>query len=152
MKVYSFFTFLFIIATGMAQALDRKDFNLDDGLALEGYDPVAYFTKNQAVEGSDQYSYEYKSVKYYFSTAENLELFKANPAKYEPQYGGWCAYALSLGPKKVNIDPEAFKIIDGKLYLFYSSFFWGNTLEKWNATQNDKTQIQKADANYKKLK
>lgn len=153
MNFYSLFISIFVIAVGTAQNLDRqKQFNLDDGLALKGYDPVAYFTTNRAVEGSEQYVYTYQSVQYYFSSAANRDLFKANPSKYEPQYGGWCAYALSVSPKRVDIDPESFKIIGGKLYLFYSSFIWGNTLNKWNAIQNDQKQIQKANNNYKKLK
>jgi YHS domain-containing protein len=68
---------------------------------------------------------------YYLSTQQNKDLFKANPVKYEPQYGGWCAYAMGASGEKVEIDPETFKIYEGKLYLFFHSWT-NNTLPKWN--------------------
>ena len=70
--------------------------NTTDGLALKGYDPVAYFTDGQPKKGADQYSFQWKDVTYRFATAENLQRFKADPEKYLPQYGGYCAYAMSL--------------------------------------------------------
>jgi hypothetical protein len=90
-----------------------------------------------------------EGVTYYFSTVQNRELFKANPLKYEPQFGGWCAYAMGENGEKVSVDPETFKIIDGKLYLFYNKFF-NNTLKEWN--KNENALKQKAEQNWAKFK
>lgn len=129
-------------------ATRQKQFNLDDQVAIKGYDPVAYFKSNKAIEGSKSLSFSQQGVVYYFSSAENRDEFKKNPSKYEPQYGGWCAYAMGAKGEKVSIDPETFKIINGKLYLFYHSFF-NNTLPSWNKDENNlKT---KADANWTKI-
>ena len=131
-----------------ADALRKKQFNLDDGIAIDGYDPVAYFKSNKAIKGNKSLGVNHQGATYYFSSAENKEEFKKNPSKYEPQYGGWCAYAMGAKGEKVSIDPETFKIIDGKLYLFYNSFF-NNTLKSWNKDEaNLKT---KADANWIKI-
>lgn len=126
----------------------KKQFNLGDGgLAIDGYDPVAYFKSNKAIEGKKEFAASYQGVIYYFSNAENKEAFSKNPSAYEPQYGGWCAYAMGKKGEKVNIDPETFKIINGKLYLFYNKYF-NNTLESWN---KDETNLKtKADANWQK--
>ncbi len=88
-------------------------------VAIKGYDPVAYFTQNQAVEGSAKYSYHWLGATWHFTSAENLDLFKADPAKYAPQYGGYCADGVSLGTVTTNVDPKAWRIIDGKLYISY---------------------------------
>ena len=125
----SFFTFSSYSQD--ASGIRKKHLNLDDGIAIDGYDPVAYFKNNKAKEGSKNFAVYYLGVTYYFSTAENKEEFKKNPSKYEPQYGGWCAYAMGSKGEKVDVDPETFKIIDGKLFLFYNAFF-NNTLESWN--------------------
>jgi YHS domain-containing protein len=131
-----------------AEALRKKQFNLEDGKAIEGYDPVAYFKLNKAVKGKKEFTAIQQGVNYYFSSAENRDEFKKNPSKYEPQYGGWCAYAMGSKGEKVSIDPETFKIIDSKLYLFYNSFF-NNTLKSWNKDESNlKT---KADANWLKI-
>jgi len=122
-----------------------SQFNLENKLALQGYDPVSYFKSNKAIKGKKEISYNYKNVIYYFSTKENLELFKKNPNTYEPQYGGWCAYAMGNTGEKVEINPETFKIIDGKLYLFYNAYF-NNTLKSWN--KNEKSLKSKADNNW----
>ena len=90
--------------------------NTTDGLALKGYDPVAYFTEGQPTKGADQYSFPWKGVTYRFAAAENLQRFKADPEKYLPQYGGYCAYAMSLD-RIADIDPFRWAIVDGKLYL-----------------------------------
>ena len=89
------------------------------GLAIRGTDPVAYFTEGQAVEGSSEYESEWNGATWRFARAENQELFEADPEAYAPQYGGYCAKALSEG-NVVSTDPEAWKIVDDKLYLNYS--------------------------------
>ena len=124
-----------------------KQFNLRKQVALEGYDPVSYFD-NQPMEGKPEIKLSYKGVMYLFATQQNQSKFKANPEKYEPAYGGWCAYAMGETGEKVKIDPETFKIVDGKLYLFYN--FWANnTLVDWN--KNEKPLKTKADQNWKKF-
>jgi YHS domain-containing protein len=113
-------------------AIRKTQFNVSpSGLAISGYDPVAYFTRNKAVEGDKAISTVYEGITYRFATVQNKEAFNASPAKYEPQYGGWCAYAMGAKGEKVEVDPETFKIVNGKLYLFYNKYF-NNTLKSWN--------------------
>jgi YHS domain-containing protein len=88
--------------------------------AINGYDTVAYFTANKPVKGLDSLAYEWKGAKWKFSTAENLELFKANPEKYAPQYGGYCAYGVAQD-NLVKVDPAQFTVRDNKLYLNYDA-------------------------------
>ena len=127
--------------------LRQKNFLLEDGLALSGYDPVTYFQKAPA-KGSKSYTFTQDGINYRFASAANLETFKKNPAAYEPQYGGWCAYALGKRGEKVEVNPETYKIINGKLYLFYNRFF-SNTLTEWNKDESNlKTR---ADGNWSKL-
>ena len=149
-KVFlSFLAFILLAPVFAQDALRKKEYNLGkNGLAIEGYDPVAYFKQNKAVKGSSSNSVVHQGVTYYFSSAENKEEFKKNPAKYEPQYGGWCAYAMGKDGSKVEIDPETFKIVDGKLFLFYNRFF-NNTLKSWN--KDERNLHTNADANWKKL-
>ncbi|MEM7544501.1 MAG: YHS domain-containing (seleno)protein [Pseudomonadota bacterium] len=92
----------------------------NDGIAIDGTDPVSYFTKGKPVEGSADYTYEWRGATWQFSSAENRDLFAADPVAYAPQYGGYCAYAVSYGSTASTV-PEAWKIVDGKLYLNYSS-------------------------------
>ncbi len=141
-------TFCITSFTQDATATRKKHFNLKGTIAINGYDPVAYFKSNKAIEGNKNRSVYYQGVIYYFSTVENKEEFKKNAAKYEPEYGGWCAYAMGVKGEKVSVDPETFKIINGKLYLFYNRAF-NNTLKSWNRDEvNLKT---KADANWQKI-
>jgi len=131
-----------------AAALRKKNFNLERSVAIQGYDPVAYFKQGKAVKGSNKLSTSYDGVTYYFSSFENKELFIKSPKTYEPQYGGWCAYAMGNSGEKVEVDPGTFKISDGKLYLFYNKFF-NNTLKSWN---KDERELQaKADVNWQKI-
>jgi len=131
-----------------ASALRKKEYNLNGSVALSGYDPVAYFLLNKAVKGKKELSYTYEGVTYLFSNGASLEAFKKDPSKYEPEYGGWCAYAMGAKGEKVTIDPATFKIINGKLYLFYNSFF-NNTLKSWNKEEN--VLKANADVNWKKI-
>ncbi len=153
MNVKVLFTTILLLAglTGFTQdvtALHKKHFNLDNGIAIKGYDPVAYFTAGKAIKGSKELAVYALGSTYYFSSVANKDLFKNNPAKYEPEYGGWCAYAMGAKGEKVSIDPETFKISNGKLYLFYNRFF-NNTLKDWN---KDETNLKKnADTNWEKL-
>lgn len=137
--------------TAIAQdqpALRKKEFNLDGNIAIDGYDPVAYFKVNKAVKGKKDQAVSHQGVIYYFSSVENKEEFKKNPSQYEPEYGGWCAYAMGAKGEKVSIDPETFKILNGKLYLFYNRFF-NNTLKSWN--KEEAKLKPAADASWKKF-
>lgn len=136
-----------ITVLAMSQApLRAKHFNVEKGVGIQGYDPVSYFTQNKAVKGNKQFYSLVEGITYYFSSAANKAIFDKNPKAYEPQYGGWCAYAMGATNEKVEIDPETFKIKDGKLFLFYHSWI-NNTLTKWNKDETDLNT--KADANWK---
>jgi YHS domain-containing protein len=133
--------------TGFSQTAVRKaQFNIDkNNVAVSGYDVVVYFTQNKAVKGDEKFAAYAEGVLYYFCSQANKELFLKDYKKYEPQYGGWCAFAMGDYGKKVEIDPETFKITDGKLYLFYHSWT-NNTLTKWN---NDEAKLKtNADKNW----
>lgn len=125
----------------------KKEFLLDKGIAIRGYDPTAYFS-GKPQKGKEEFSYTQEGVNYQFISANNLETFKKNPAKYEPQYGGWCAYAMGSKGEKVEVDPETFKIVNGKLFLFYHTFF-SNTLTDWN--KDESALKTRADANWNKI-
>jgi YHS domain-containing protein len=145
-----FFSFLLTLVVSHAAIAQRQGLlNLDKaGVAIKGYDPVAYFQQAKAIEGKKEFVVMIDGVNYLFSTPQNAMLFKANPTKYQPQYGGWCAYAMGASGEKVDVDPETFKLIDGKLYLFYNRFF-NNTLKPWN--KDEINLKQKADANWQKI-
>lgn len=125
----------------------KKEYLLENGLAISGFDPVAYFL-GKPQKGKAAHAYTYEGVKYQFANATNMESFKKNPMKYEPQYGGWCAYAMGKSGERVEIDPETYKVLNGKLYLFYHTFF-SNTLANWNKDEN--TLKAKSDANWAKI-
>lgn len=131
-----FGTALHLYAQAQASELRLKHFNVEKNVALQYYDPVAYFTQGRAIKGSKTYTTNYQGVMYYFSSDANKKLFLASPAKYEPQYGGWCAYAMGDKGEKVSVDPETFKILNGKLYLFYNAYF-NNTLKSWNKNETN---------------
>lgn len=99
-----------------AVAKDPVYTGIFSSLAVSGYDPVAYFTEGKPVEGSSKFEYEWKGATWRFANAKNLETFKADPEAYAPQYGGYCAYAVSFG-STAPTDPDAWTIVKGKLYL-----------------------------------
>jgi len=90
-----------------------------NGIAISGFDPVAYFVQSKPVQGSSQFAYSWMGAAWWFASPQDRDLFAANPEKYAPQFGGYCAWAVSNG-YTADVDPEAWKIIDGKLYLNYS--------------------------------
>jgi hypothetical protein len=103
-----------LFTTGAAQA---QSFNNDRGIAARSYDVVAYFTDGKAVKGSPQFVHEHGGVQWRFASAEHLDLFRADPAKYTPQYGGYCAYGVAVGGL-YDVRPEdSWSVVDGKLYL-----------------------------------
>jgi len=115
--------------------------NATDGVGLKGYDPVGYFTDGQPTKGTGQYSLQWKGVTYRFASAEDLQLFKADPEKYLPQYGGYCAYAMSIN-RIADISPTEWTIFDGKLYL--NNNFFSQTL--WSVDKSGR--VQAADRNW----
>lgn len=112
--------------------------------AIGGYDPVSFFKEARPVKGDEKFLYEWKNTRWFFSSNENLDSFKANPERYAPQYGGWCAYGCSNG-RKATTDPNAWTIVDGKLYLNHSA----EVKEKWMKEQ--KQRIEQADKNWPAL-
>jgi len=115
-----------------------------DKLALHGYDAVGYFTDGKAEQGSSAFSQEYGGAVYLFASAAHRDAFAADPAKYAPQYGGYCAYAVAKG-STADIDPDAWTVKDGKLYLNYSK----SVRSIWR--QDADGNIAKADANWPKI-
>ncbi len=118
------------------------------GVALEGYCPVAYFEANKPIRGKAQFASTYNDVTYYFVSDGARELFEANPHKYIPAYGGWCAFGIAL-KEKFPVDPTNFKIVDGRLMLFLRNQ-GVDTLAMWN-DGNESDLIAKADAHWKKV-
>lgn len=136
------------MGTGIQQLSAQPDpvdhQNLENGLALQGYDPVSYFdTRPQ--KGKTTIASEYRGIKFYFSSDHNKRRFNSNPSAYLPQYGGWCAYAMGATGEKVSVDPQTYKIIAGRLYLFYNRFF-NNTLLTWNT--DEKRLLSAANSNW----
>ncbi len=113
-----------------------------EGIAIEGYDPVAYFTEGRPMKGAEQYTYKWLGATWHFANAKHRDLFTADPIKYAPQYGGFCSYGTRGGTLSAG-DPTTWRIIDGKLYLFASQ----EVLAEFH-----KGQIDKANANWSKLK
>ena len=105
-----------LVFSGLSFAAD-VDMNADaNDIAIKGYDPVSYFTQSQPVHGLSNYTATYKGAIYQFSTEQNRDTFRDNPEKYAPQYGGYCAFGVTM-EKKFDTDPLAWKIVDNKLYL-----------------------------------
>ena len=139
------FSSIFSYAQSNESDKRKKEFNLSGGnIAIEGYDVVSYHTSGPK-KGSKFFLTTYNGVTYFFYSQANLDLFKKNPEKFEPAYGGWCAYAMGNTGEKVEVDPETYKIVDGKLCLFYNAYFT-NTLPKW--IKDEKNLKNKADKNW----
>lgn len=123
-------------------AQNQPKVNVDKkNLAVEGYDLVAYFEDHKPIKGAEEFSFKHESATYQFASKAHLNTFKKNPEKYLPQYGGFCAYGVSRG-YAVGIDPEAWSIVDGKLYLNYSL----KVQKTWNEDKSG--YIKKADQNW----
>ena len=136
-----------LIVSAQDHSLRKKHFNLEKDLALDGYDAVAYLNQLKAIKGNKSNSILHEGITYYFSSVANKDEFRKNPSKFEPAYGGWCAYAMGFNGEKVSVDPKTFKIVNGRLNLFYNRFF-NNTLEDWN--KNEANFKKKADLNWQK--
>ena len=143
------FLMCFILSAGgglyaQSNTSSSKHYNLKKKVALQEYDPVSYFSGSPK-KGLEEYEHDHNGVIYLFSSQQNLDTFKKDPAKYEPQYGGWCAYAIGATGEKVKVDPGTYKIVDDKLYLFYN-FRGHNTLTDWN--KDETTLKTAADKNW----
>ena len=114
------------------------------GVAIKGYDPVAYYTMERAVPGQEALLYKWRGAGWLFASGEHLEMFQENPDAYAPQYGGYCAYAVSQGTT-ADIDPESWAIVDGKLYLNLNP----DVQKLWQ--QKREEYIRQADANWPRL-
>ncbi len=139
MKNFLFTLLVFGCISTSAQT--ANDHNLSEGLALQGYDPVAYFVDGKPILGNQAFTVEYNGARYQFSSEAHKALFLKNPAQYEPQYGGYCAYGMSNG-YKAPIQPEAFTVVDNKLYLNYSL----KVRQAWLKEQAQR--IEKANKNW----
>jgi len=125
------------------------DYNIKNRNAVQGYDVVSYFN-GKPLEGKKEFSTTYDGAKFRFYNQENLERFMRNPSNYLPKYGGYCAYAVAVNGKKVNVDPETYEIREGILYLFYNKGK-NNTLRFWlNDSPNE--LVSEADKNWEKIK
>ncbi len=124
MKKITYLLMTGIIITGLLSFTDKEkqtqELHTVNGLAIGGYDAVAYFTRHQAVKGDSTIQLKWSGATWYFASRENKKLFEENPAQYAPQYGGYCAYGASKG-YKAQTDPTAWTIVGGKLYLNYNA-------------------------------
>ncbi len=111
---------LFFVFSITAIIAKDKVFTSFNGRAIRGFDPVAYFTQAKPVKGDSRFQYKWNGATWRFSSKKNMDLFKSNPEKYAPQYGGFCAYAMAVAGQFASTVPEAWTIEDGKLYLNYS--------------------------------
>ena len=145
LRLPTIFATLLVLSTVPAQAAKDPVFTtLLSDIAVSGYDAVAYFTEGRPVEGSDDFTVEYSGAVWRFASAENRDAFSSNPAQYAPQYGGYCAWAVSQG-YTASTDPDAWTIVEGKLYLNYSR----SVQQKWE--QNIPANITAGDANWPKV-
>lgn len=119
--------------------------HVKEGIALQGYDPVAYFIDGKAINGTDSIRATYGTATYCFASDAHKEIFLKNPAQYEPQFGGFCAYGMSKG-YKAPVDPKAFTIVHDKLYLNYSL----EVRDEWQKERE--IRIQRAEQHWEKLK
>lgn len=130
------------VAAGWAQGAPAAPINVDaDGVALHGHDPVAYFVEGKAVPGAAQFEYQWSGATWRFASAANRDAFAKSPATYAPQFGGYCAWAVSRN-YTADVDPFAFAVVNGKLYLNYSTLIQA----RWRLDRDG--NIKKGEANW----
>ena len=140
----AFFTSAVAWAAPPINTLKTGIFGGGSDVAILGYDPVAYFTVDKPVKGQDRFATVWKGAKWKFSSQANLDLFKSEPEKYAPQYGGYCAYGVAQD-NLVRIEPDKFKVLDGKLYLNYNAEVQATWLK------DPAGYVKQADAKFKAL-
>jgi len=138
-----FLAILLLAAAPPADAGDRVNENAD-GVAVKGYDVVAYFTEGKPTPGEAGIEREWRGARWRFSSESNRALFQSDPDRYAPRYGGFCAGAMASG-EIATVDPEAFAIIDGRLYLAFSQ----KGIAQFD--ENAETRVPRADANWDRL-
>ncbi|MEP7164372.1 MAG: YHS domain-containing (seleno)protein [Ferruginibacter sp.] len=138
-------TLTLVMLATLNLSAQRSEVFINDGNAIHGYDPVAYFKEGKPVKGNEQFSFTWNEADWIFSNKQNLDSFKLDPSKYAPQFGGYCAYGMSEA-HKAPTDPEAWTIVDGKLYLNYNL----KVKEYWN--KNQAKRIEDANKNWPGLK
>lgn len=137
--------FLTLFMSGFVVAQDEIYTGYFSNKALDGYDTVAYFTDNKPVEGKPDFVTTYKGADWYFVSQQHLDMFVAEPEKYAPQYGGYCAWVISAKNDFASADPKDWAVVDGKLYLNYND----DIKRKWD--QNRALHIKQADENWPAL-
>lgn len=133
------------LATCLTVSAQQDEIFVKDNAAINGYDAVAYFKDQKPIKGSTTFSVSYKGATWLFANKANADLFRSMPEKYAPQYGGYCAYGCSQG-HKAKTSPDAWTIIDGKLYLNYNT----DVKAKWDKDRPG--YIEKANDNWPKIK
>ncbi|MFK0166582.1 YHS domain-containing (seleno)protein [Rhizobium sp. NPDC090279] len=133
-----------LTAAGISTAGADEIFS-KNGIAINGYDPVAYFTDHKPVKGSQKYTAKYEGATFYFASADHRDMFASDPTLYAPQFGGYCAYGAAEG-HKAPTEPQAYTVVDGKLYLNYND----DVLKTWR--QDVPGYIAKANANWGTVK
>lgn len=135
----------FLLLASFSVSAQQSEVFIKSGTAIQGYDAVAYFKEGKAVIGNEQFSFKWNDANWNFVNQQNLDSFKLSPVKFAPQYGGYCAYGMSEG-HKAPTDPNAFTIVNDKLYLNYNP----KVKELWN--KNQAKRIEDADKNWPVLK
>lgn len=149
-KLFFIAAFALGFSISLAQVVDPIDKNK---IANGGYDLVSYFLDDKASQGNPAFTYELNGTKYQFVSAEHLEIFKSNYQKYLPVCDGYCAWGVAEKSKKVPVNPKTYKILNGKLHLFFNGDFGGsqfNALEDWN--KNEERLAKKMPENWAKIK
>ena len=136
---------LLVYIAGVSLAFAADINKTSNGVAIEGYDVTAYFTEGRPVKGNPAHSFQWAGATWYFANEKGRELFMKNPDNYAPQFGGYCSNGLA-DDHKIGADPENWRIIDGKLYLFFSDY----GREQWSG--NVKSLIEAADETWQELK
>ncbi len=136
---------LSLVITGMHLIAQQSPVFVAAGKAIRGYDPVAFFTESKPVAGSDSFTYVWQEATWYFASASNRDMFKQNPEKFAPQYGGYCAYGMSDGHKAPTAT-DTWAILDGKLYFNYNK----KVQELFN--KDPKGRIEKANVFWPQIK
>lgn len=142
-KINLSIVFSFLIAASLYA--QKSEVFLKNGVAANGYDVVSYFSDGKPVKGSDQLTLNWNNATWYFSSKAHVDSFKMNPVKYAPQFGGYCAYGVSEN-HKAPTSPDAWTIVNGKLYLNYST----DVMTQWRKDMNNRINI--ANKNWSSLK
>jgi len=150
-KIFQLALLIGLISCGPSSD-DSGPLFIQNGYALDGYDPVAYFEQSEARKGSENELVTFNGATYAFSSTKNRQLFEENPEKYLPVYGGWCAYAVADRSTRMAPDPTQWQIQDGQLQLFYDDWqtnFFGGLKEEWN--KDPEEYKVRADGNWEQM-